>query len=128
MFKAVKRFSEWLYKKAWPDMSILPSKRLTELSLIELKYQELTDPSNVNPWQVVTTKLTERTLKAVRQYTAEEYETYKHNPRLMEFVKEDLIRSFLPEISKRVEIRTDYNPCYKTARIEGRLTFWEEIK
>ena len=127
MFKAVKRFAAWLYKKAWPDMSILPQDRLTELSIIELKYQELTDP--INKWsQSVSRPLNRRELNAIRQFSAEEYETYKHNPSFMEFVKEDLIRSFLPEISKRVEIRTDYNPCYKTARIEGRLTFWEEIK
>lgn len=128
MFKAVKRFAEWLYKKTWPNWVVCPEETYKNILERAWKYDKLTDPTS-NPFpRAQETRLTERTLNAVRLFSSEEYETYKHNPSFMEFVKEDLIRSFLPEISKRVEIRTDYNPCYKTARIEGRLTFWEEIK
>lgn len=128
MFKAVKRFTEWLYEKTWPDYMTCSKTAFCSIQDRAYKYDKLTDPSNNWSLKVRERGLEKQMLCAVRLFSSEEYETYKHNPSFMEFVKEDLIRSFLPEISKRVEIRTDYNPCYKTARIEGRLTFWEEIK
>ena len=125
MFKAVKRFSERFYRWVNPDRYTIDGERLKALYRAEEFYNNVMETALA---PAKTPQISKRVLSAVRHYTAEEYETYKHNPSFMEFVKEDLIRSFLPEISKRVEIRTDYNPCYKTARIEGRFTFWEEIK
>ena len=125
MFKAVKRFSEWFYRRVNPDRYTIDGERLKGLYRAEEFYKNVMETATA---PAKTSTLCKRTFNAVRLFTSDEYETYKHNPSFMEFVKEDLIRSFLPEITKRVEIRTDYNPCYKTARIEGRLTFWEEMK
>lgn len=99
--KALK--AEQKFLKLNPDKVTVSAQRLAELESLE---QPLKVDVSLFEFKPLTIQ---RAVECERKY----YET---------FIAELLVKLMTPELVKRLDIVTDYNPCFKTYRTIGRLT------
>lgn len=117
----IKALIKKLYFKLFPDRADVSKEYVIDLEAEQRDYKHREASLNSKTY-------TKKTYQAERLIERDMYEIYKHNPDYMKFVKEDLTRLLFKAIEDKIEIRTDFNPCFKTVRIVGRFEFWEEIK
>ena len=116
----IKALIKKLYFKLFPDRADVSKEYVIDLEA-ELRAYKRWEAS------VDSKTYTKKTYQAECLIERSMYETYKHNPDYLKFVREDMTRLLFKAIEDKIEISTVFNTRFEPVRIIGRLDFWEEV-
>lgn len=109
-YKALK--SEEKFLELNPDKVTVSAQRLAELESLETPVKVDISLFEYKPLTI------QRVIECEREY----FETFDKAEYYKAYIAERLVKLMTPELIKRLDIVTDYNPCFKTYRTIGRLT------